>query len=253
MYNSIIFIILLASLVSSTNLSSKLIFAHNFDTDDNSSFLTLVNKILVENRLLNDSILHNQNNINISNSFEYVQNIENILEDILISEDSFIVDSDQFYNNTIIALVVANLADEVLRKYGSAFGVQSNIMLSMNFSNIINMQNRLDNTTNLNISINHTMTHHEKDTSHILNLIDKSSYFNALELSKRMIEIYNQELKGFSSNSSYVNNAISNLGDALDDLKKNIETEKSPYKIMEIVHGRVHPNLQMGFDLIIKR
>jgi hypothetical protein len=58
------------------------------------------------------------------------------LKEIFISEDSFIVDSDQFYNNTIIALIVANLADadEVLRNYGRAFGVPSNIMQSMNFS-----------------------------------------------------------------------------------------------------------------------
>ncbi|MEJ7642938.1 MAG: hypothetical protein WKF36_12210 [Candidatus Nitrosocosmicus sp.] len=33
---------------------------------------------------------------------------------MLNNEDSFIVSSDQFFNNTVIALVVANLADDVL-------------------------------------------------------------------------------------------------------------------------------------------
>ena len=37
-----------------------------------------------------------------------------------------------------MATVVTNLADEVLRKYGSALGVPSNIMLSMDFERVIN-------------------------------------------------------------------------------------------------------------------
>jgi hypothetical protein len=87
------------------------------------------------------------NNINIGNNsdespatIDYIKNIEKIVDDIVISEDSFVVDSDQFYNNTIVALVVANLADEVLRKYEAAFGIPSNVMLSMNFSDIMNME-----------------------------------------------------------------------------------------------------------------
>lgn len=130
--NKIIWFIVLAIFLFYSSAINIVIFAYNFDTDDNSSFLTLINKILIENRLLNDS-LSNKNDKNM-NSVEYTKNIEKILDDILISENSFNIDSDQFYNNTIIALVVANLADEVLRNYGRAFGVPSNIMLSMNFS-----------------------------------------------------------------------------------------------------------------------
>ena len=133
--HKIIFLILLSILfISLISTKDVVVFAHNFDTDDNSSFLTLINKLTIENQLLNDSISNsNSNNLN---SFKYTKNMENILEEVLISENSFTVDSDQFYNNTVIALVLANLGDEVLRNYGYAFGVPSNIMLSMNFSNI---------------------------------------------------------------------------------------------------------------------
>lgn len=135
-------------------------------------------------------------------SFEYIKNIENIIDDILISEDSFIIDSDQFFNNTIVALVVANLADEVLRKYGHAFGVTSNVMLSMNFSNIFNnMQNGSGDEINLNSS-SKGMTHPPKNITANNPIVDKSSYINALEISKRMIEIHEQELNGPSSNPS---------------------------------------------------
>jgi hypothetical protein len=245
----IIFIILLTIFISLTNPKDLIIFAHNFDTDDNSSFLTLVNKLIIENRLLNNSIT-NSNNNNL-NSFEYIENIENILEEILISEDSFIIDSDQFYNNTIIALVVANLADEVLRNYGHAFGVPSNIMLSMNFSNLANGLNNSSNAINMNMNAHSAHITHQKNTTSTM--IDNSSYYNVLEISNRMIELYDSELKEFSSNSTYINKAKSDLSDALYDLKKDIEIKESPYKIMEDVHGRVHPNLQIAFNLTLRQ
>jgi hypothetical protein len=251
--HKIIFIILLSTLfLLLMNTKDVVIFAHNFDTDDNSSFLTLINRLKIENQLLNDSISNSNNNSNNHlNSFEHTKNIENILEEILISEDSFIVDSDQFYNNTIIALVVANLADEVLRKYGHAFGVPSNIMLSMNFSNVTSGLNYSNNTAKIALHSSH-MTNQENTTS--ISMVDNSSYQNALKISDRMIEIYNSELKTLSSsNSVFINKAKSDLNSALYDLRKDIEAKESPSKIMEDVHGRIHPNLQIAFNLTLRR
>src|SRR5919108_6534828 len=164
--HKIIFIILLSTLfLLLMNTKDVVIFAHNFDTDDNSSFLTLINRLKIENQLLNDSISNSNNNSNNHlNSIEHTKNIENILEEILISEDSFIVDSDQFYNNTIIALVVANLADEVLRNYGRAFGVPSNIMLSMNFSNVTSSLNYSDSIARMPLHSSY-MTNDRNTTS----------------------------------------------------------------------------------------
>jgi hypothetical protein len=246
------FLIMLAIFLPFTNINGMITHAHNFSTDDNSSFLTLINMLVIENRLLNDSISVNNNNS--SNYIEHIENTENILEDILISEDSFTVNSDQFYNNTVIALVVANLADEVLRNYGHAFGVPSNIMLSMNFSNIINSQNESNDTSNANSQDNHTM-HQENSSSAaaVATMIDMPSYISTLELSDRMIQLYSNELNGTSSESAYINKANSDLGSAVYGLKKAVESRESPYKIMEIVHGKVHPNLQLAFNLTLKR
>jgi hypothetical protein len=57
--------------MSLINTKDVVIFAHNFETDDNSSFLTLINKLRIENQLLNDSISNRNNNNNNLNSFEY--------------------------------------------------------------------------------------------------------------------------------------------------------------------------------------
>lgn len=244
--HKIIFIIFFLTLfVSFINTKDPVIFAHNFDTNDNSSFLTLVNKLIIENQLLNDSI-SNRNNNNL-NSFDYTKNIENILEEILISENSFTIDSDQFYNNTVIALVLANLGDEVLRNYGYAFGVPSNIMLSMNFSNVTSGLNYSNSTANMTVHSSHMIN--QENTM----MIDNSSYYSALEISDRMIEIYNSELKVSSSNSAFINKAKSNLSGALYDLRKHIDIKESPSKIMEDVHGKIHPNLQIAFNLTLRR
>jgi hypothetical protein len=98
MHKTILIILLSTSLILLIKTTDVVVFALNFNTDDNSSFLILVNKLAIEYQLLNDSI----SNSNL-NSFEHTRNIENILEEILISENSFIVDSDQFYDNTIIS------------------------------------------------------------------------------------------------------------------------------------------------------
>ena len=254
----IVMTILMFSFTSNLNYIGKS-NAHNFSTDDNSSILTLINQIVIQNDLLYDSISNNSDliakdnissNNNKSYSFENIENIENILEDILIAEQSFTVESNQFYNNTVVALVVANLADDVLRNYGYAYGIPSNIMLNMNFSNINNVQN---NSNGINI-INNSSMHSGHLPGHentISNMIDIPSYHVSLETADRMIEIYDEDLKGFSSNIDYVNNAIDDLGDALFDLRKDIEMHASPSKIMENVHGGVHPDLQMAFNLTL--
>lgn len=234
----IIIIILLISL--SLSFIHK-ISAHNFDKDDNSSFLTLINNLLIQNRLLNNSIsVHNN-----TDSFGHVKNIEDIVEEILISEDSFTIGSDQFYNNTVISLVVANLADEVLRNYGHAYRIPSYLMLSMNFTKVEEMQDDPD-VLNLNTHNGH-ITYSQNSTSF---LTDTISYGTSLEIANRMIEIYDKELK-VSLSDSITNNALLNLGSALGDLRKNIESKEKPSIIMQTVHERIHPNLQEAFNLSI--
>lgn len=227
LYSCLLIIVLLFA----KNVVITTAVAHNFSTDDNSTFLTLINMILIENRLINQSL--NENSANTSLHSNYIENINEIIDDILVSEDDLLIDSDQCYNNTIIATMMANLADEVLRNYGHAYGIPSNIMLSMNFSNILGIEN---NSVILdpNIHRNHIL-----DDNITSNMIDISSYQISKETSERMIEIYNKDLKGFSSDYDYIDNSIADLGDALFDLRKNIELKASPYNVMEALISNI--------------
>jgi hypothetical protein len=205
--------------------------------------------ILIENRLIKNNIVDISTNESFSAS--YIENIDEIIDDILVSEDSLLIDSDQFYNNTIIATMLANLADEVLRKYGYAFGVPSNFMLNMNFTAVNNFE---VNGSDVEIIANHS-SHGSmiaENQSASSSLKDKSQYYNALETSKRMIEIYESELE--SSDALFQDNdTIPMLKKSLLELNENIEKYSTPSKIMETVHGNVHPNLQLAFNLTLKR
>jgi len=232
------------------NIFGIIVTAHNFDTDDNSTFLTFMNMILIENRLINNSLVDSSTNSSESLSNAAVDNINEIIDDILVSEDSLLIDSDQFYNNTIIATMMANLGDEVLRKYGYAFGIPSNVMLNMNFS----LANMLEMNGSKMIDTDNHSSHDSSDLGNqpVKLLKDQSQYDNALETSIRMNEIYEKELE--SKDATFGdNNTVPSLKKSLYELKENIENFSQPSKIMEIVHGKVHPNLQVAFNLPLKQ
>lgn len=223
--------------------------AHNFSTDDNSTFLTLLNMILIENRLINQSLVDNSLATESLLTSNYIKNIDEIIDDIVVSEDSLLIDSDQFYNNTIIATMMANLGDEVLRKYGYAFGIPSNIMINMNFSAVGDLEKTIDKGSGLNNHSGHISTELENFSSSIK---DKSQYYGALETSKRMLEIYESDLDS-EDKPLPLNHSLSILENSLTQLNKNINNYSTPSKIMEIVHGKVHPGLQQAFNLTLKR
>jgi hypothetical protein len=240
--------ILLLAVLYTQNVVIITALAHNFSTDDNSTLLTLINMILIENRLINQSLSDKSVGAALLYS-NYTENINEIIDDILVSEDSLLVDSDQFYNNTIIATMMANLADEVLRKYGYAFGIPSNIMINMNFSAVDNLEKTISKGSGLDNHTGHTIPEVENYTS---NLKDKSQYYGALETSTRMIEIYESDLDS-ADRSLPLNNSLSILHNSLIQLNENIYNFSTPSKIMEIVHGKVHPSLQQAFNLTLKR
>ncbi len=242
-------LLLILSLLFVNNFGIN-VTAHNFDTDDNSTFLTLINMILIENRLINNNLVDRSTNASESLPNDSVDSIYEIIDDILVSEDSLLVDSDQFYNNTIIATMMANLGDEVLRKYGYAFGIPSNVMLNMNFS----LANKLEMNGSQMVDTSNHSSHDSPDLGNqrVESLKDEYQYNNALETSIRMIEIYEDELE--SRDTTFQdNNNIPILKKSLHELKENIENISQPSQIMEIVHGKVHPNLQMAFNLTLKQ
>ena len=196
-------------------------YGHIFISDDDaSSVLTLLEGLRIEALLANNSITDN-----ITYSQDHLSKLIESIDDISDSENEFDIDSKQFDNSTVNALLFANLIDEVLTNYGASFGVSSNVMTNMSY-----------------LSPNLT-----KNTNKNEGLIDNDRYLTSQEYAKRSLEIYKFNLRIFETNDN--KNFIEKLGQSLMDLIHSIDNKTSPLKIMNIVHTQIHPNLQAAFNL----
>ena len=122
-------------------------------------------------------------------------------------------------------------------------------MINMNFSAVGDLEKTIDKGSGLDNHSGHISTDLENFSS---NIKDKSQYYGALETSKRMQEIYESDLDS-EDKPLPLNHSLSILENSLTQLNKNINNYSTPSKIMEIVHGKVHPGLQQAFNLTLKR
>ena len=91
-------------------------YAHIFvSNDDNSSFLTLIERVRVEGQLVNSTI-----HTNLKSAQEHIEQMLDRLDDVIHSDNYFTIKSEQFDNSTVNALLLANIVDEVLRYYGES-------------------------------------------------------------------------------------------------------------------------------------
>lgn len=196
---------------------------HVFISDDDaSSVLTLLERLRIEAQLTNSTITEN-----VTNSREHLTNLIKSIDDISDTENEFDINSKQFGNSTVNALLFANLLDEVLVNYGASFGIPSNIMINMSYlsPNLINTVNKSES------------------------LLNNNSYMTSIEYAKRASEIYNFNLKIFETDDN--KNYLNTLGKSLRDLTLSLDSRTDPLKVMEIVHTQLHPNLQAAFSLTL--
>lgn len=212
----------------SLNILSPIVYqkgyGHIFISDDDaSSVLTLLERLRIEALLANNTITKNT-----TYSQEHLSELIKSINDISDSENEFDINSRQFDNSTVNALLFANLIDEVLINYGASFGILPNFMTNMSYLSP-------DLTSTLNKSES---------------LIDNNKYMISTEYAKRALEIYDSNLRIFETkDNKYSLNAIEKN---LLDLIHSIDNKANPLKIMEIVHTKIHPNLQTAFNLTLK-
>lgn len=213
--------ILLFIHVSSVNLNK--VYAHIFISDDDaSSVLTLLERLRIEALLANNTMSQN-----ITNGQEHLTKLIESIDDISDSENEFNINSKQFDNSTVNALLFANIIDEVLINYGGSFGVESIIMTNMSY-----LSPKLDNVS--------------KNES----LINEDKYVKSKEYAKRAFEIYDKTLRIFENKNN--KNSMNDLGQGLMDLRNSINNKTDPMNIMALVHTKIHPNLQATFNLTLK-
>ena len=231
------------------------VYAHNFSITDDSTISTIIEQIKTETQLVNEYFL-SRNSIAAIEHAKNAANLSNALNDKLQVR---IVDITQaytngLYNSTTLALVVANLVDEILRNYGSAYGItydltnMSNMMLANMSNNNDNFSSPINVTT---VAGNDTLLSDGEPASILENnnsgLVDIFNYQTAQALSNIVNRLYSDRL----SVQAPLNERLTagNLEQSIRDLKYAIDNEARAEVLMEIVHMKIHPMLQSVYDL----
>jgi hypothetical protein len=251
----ILLILFLIIICSPSRYPNHVVYAHNFSVTDDATLLTLIEQIKAETELINVYFLAS-NSISATEHAKNAANLTNVLNDKL--RQNTIVDitqvySNGLYNSTTLALVVANLVDEILRNYGNAYDIRydltnmSNMMRAMK-SNNDSSCSPLDLTT---VAGNTTFSLHggsssmsDKNNAVLVNIYN---YQTAQILTDVVNRLFNDKLSGQAPINEKV--TIGSLGQSIRDLKYAIDNKVRAEALMEIVHMKIHPMLQSAYDL----
>jgi hypothetical protein len=263
--------LLLTSLMSlEDNRKGQKAFAHDFSTTDESSLVTLVEQIKAETQLVITSFLSSEN----SSANEHAINAAELMKDLesnLTQTNPPSSDITQVYdqgqkNSTTLALVVANIVDDILRKYGSAFDVGYDMT---NMSNMMNMDMmmtmpKMDNSSSHSMGMmrtanvtndDSTMLDGHTNTSMIMDselvLVNMDDYETAKVLSSNIKDQFGTQLRPRSLVNETTN--LDKLENSLGKLENAVNVKAFPEAMMDIVHVQIHPMLQQIYDLELQR
>lgn len=239
--------------------------SHDFSTTDESSLVTLVEQIKAETQLVITSFLTNQN----FSAYDHSRNAVELMKELegnMTQTDPPSSDITQIYdqgqqNSTTLALVVANLVDDVIRKYGNGFAVGFDMT---NMSNMMNMgmtaMPKIDNSSSHSMEIMMTKnvlndrgsmlmenSSASKNKDNDLVLVDLNDYETAKVLSSKINDLFSTQLRPRSLVNETAN--LNTLENSLQRLEEAVNVKALPEVMMDIVHIQIHPMLQKIYDL----
>jgi hypothetical protein len=245
--------------------------AHSFEPNSLSTFLELAHRADVELSLAKSNFPSNM-----TLSIDHGERAVKLLNDVYRLDDDIIEDSDfnRKYNEaqnsknvTVQALVVANIVDEILRDYGRTLDIQydltnmSNMNMNMNIQNMSNMKmqsmSNLDSliSSPLSCSSNepfHSDVEGKENNNNHTNIINFDNYQSAQKLSESVIQIFSNRLCPLAESTTN-KTAVIRIHDSLIDLKYLLNNKASAQDIMMLVHGNLHPSMQMAYNLKLKQ
>lgn len=222
-----------------SSYTNYVVYAHNFSVTDDSALLTLIEQIKAETELVNAYFLASNNGSVIEHA-KNAANLTNGLNDKLRQStvaDITRVYTDGLYNSTTLALVVANLVDDILRNYGSAYSI------TYDLTNMSNMAMAMTLNDNDSSSSGHS-SKLEKNSTVPVNMYN---YQTAQVLSNVVYRLFSDKLSAQAPVNEKV--TIDNLEQSIKDLKYAVDNKVRAEDLMEIVHMKIHPMLQSAYDL----
>lgn len=255
------------AIASVINISYNEVSAHNFYKNEASVFFTLIKQFEVENELVQSNFPKNA-----SLALEHAENTARLLKDIFYfdEDNSNYTDFRNTYdlmtkdlNTTTSALISANMADEILKQYGLALGFDPAVV-----SNLANMSMSMTsagysakNSSDMMMSMDSTDQKNGSNSQNVNSNTKQVNYQTATMLAGSLKNLFLRDLQ----NASILNStglmhlpmevkmaSINDLGEGIDNLISAINRKTTLDEVMSIVHGQIHPNVFMAFDLKLK-
>jgi hypothetical protein len=261
-FNFNLIILLSLSLVTSNHFYQKS-YAHDFLVNNDITIVTLVEQIKAETELVNTNFLFNNNvsaQVHARNAAELLNDLEDNMTEASEQSSTNLIQiyENEKTNTTSLALVTANIVDEVLRKYGTAFDIGYDLtnmlnMGGMKMSNMSSSGGSSMNTTTFQTSANNnTLERHSNMsmptmTGNNLEIVSIQDYETSQVLADVVNELFEDDLRPRTSVSETIN--IEKLEKNLKQLDQAILNKASPDVLMGIVHVQIHPTLQQVYEL----
>jgi len=251
------------------------VYAHSFYQNQASVFFTQVILFEIENKLAGDNFP-----TNVSIALNHSENAFNLLKDILYFNKEVLNDADfvnkyqallDNHNSTTNALLAANLADESLKQYGLAQGLdirEASGLLNMSMSMAMGpTMNMVDNTSEDESNRGASMLSTDPSLDKILKnssndeVINQANYQSAMMLANSLKILFGTTLQNATLQNStglmripieMKSESVKSLGEGIDTLLLALNRKAPLEEIFSIVHGQVHPNLFLAFDLKLK-
>jgi hypothetical protein len=245
-------------------------YAHSFSPNSLSTFISLVHAADVELSLANSNFP-----ANITLALDHSKNAVKLMNYAYRSDDEIIDDIDfvRKYNNamssqneTIHALVVANIVDRILSEYGEALDLQYDLTNMSNMNMAMQDMSNSDSfifpsfpahITNESIPIIERGDNNNNSNSNTTNtsIVNFDNYASAQKLSEVVLQIFNDQLSPLAGSSNNTANkaAIAMIDKDLIELKDLLNNRASAQDVMMLVHGRLHPSLQLAYGLKLKQ
>lgn len=238
-------------------------YAHDFLVNNDITIVTLVEQIKAETELVNTNFLFNNNvsaQVHARNAAELLKDLEDNMTEASEQSSSNLIQiyENEKTNTTSLALVTANIVDEVLRKYGTAFDIGYDLtnmsnMGGMKMSNMNSGGGSSMNMTSFQTNANNnTLERHSNMsmptmTGNNFEIVSIQDYETSQVLADVVNELFEDDLRPRSSVSETIN--IDKLEKNLKQLDQAILNKASPEALMGIVHVQIHPTLQQVYEL----
>ena len=254
------------------------VYAHKFYDNHNSILFSLTKRYQVEENLSSNKLPTNK-----SLPLQHSKNADNLFKQLVFLNKGGTINSELVNNyNTLFkglnlttkALVAANLADETLRQYGLSMGLDSNAsssLLNMSMGMVMKMnslpaKNMTDgNSAKISDSLD-SMTATNQSSNNLLKPIDNPirnqvNFESSANLAKSLKNLYSKNLENAVLENStglmripmiMKTQSVKELGQGIDNLILALNRRAPLEEVYSIVHGQIHPNLFLAYNLKLK-